>query len=454
MILVNEIPLRTVLIIGFTPSLTQLALELSRSTPEVTIDLLVSEEFIDNDPIDCAARDNLHIIKAGFDFVIKKSVTKQNLKTVHKTKGKYTLGYWTKDYLTKNLDKYDFIISTNIEFQRWTWFQNLKNKKPIFCCNKVVSDLEHDKLFCKQILVDAGIPTPTYQVLNKEYIIDEVQQLSLPAVVKCDLAFSHQGFGSWVFHDESYQTVLPKLVQAANSYNKSSQFYTEDFVSGPEISAHFLCNGYTWEFVGAARDYKKRKDGDEGMNTAGTGSYAPAETWTDSVRDQVYGYMDSLMSYLKMLGIRYMGIMYLGIIVDDLGVPQVLEINTRPGTPEFLAILKTIDTSNLLENMFRAVLKEDLLTITPNGKSGVAVALMHKNYSPDMKFDSEIPEISSIPDIIDYNPCAKLYNSYNMHTILSTSADTRQAAADILYEYLDTVDCKDYVYRTDIGYLK
>jgi phosphoribosylamine-glycine ligase len=41
-----------------------------------------------------------------------------------------------------------------------------------------------------------------------------------------------------------------------------------------------------------------------------------------------------------------------------------------------------------------------------------------------------------------------------MYTVLSTTGDTREEAAGRIYDYLETIDTKDFTYRTDIGFLK
>lgn len=451
--------LKSVLVIGLSPTAIQLAREVAKIHQSIRFDVLIADEF-DNTPdtYDDTRQSNLKFIVAKYCYTKTLWANKNNVKTIEtdfqNLEGKFTINDWLKTFLDTKLKTYDFVMAPILPFQRWKWFQALKSKKPIFCSSRVASDLEWDKLFAKQILQDAGVPTPKFRLLDNENLVADVSTLELPAVVKCNIAFTHLGYGSWVFNDTSYTRILPLVQAAALEENKSSVFYTEDFVNGPEISAHFLCNGYEWQFMGAARDYKKRKDNDQGANTAGAGSYAPAETWTDDVRDQVYGYMDKLLSYLSMIGIKFRGIIYLGIIVDPSGQAQVLEINTRPGSPEFHAILKTMDRSNLLENLYRATIGAELLPITHNNQSGVAITLLHKDYTPDIKLDAVRPDFSNVPEEIDFSQGMGMRTAHNIHGILVASGESRTEAAKTIYDYLSTVDCNDYNYRTDIGYLK
>jgi phosphoribosylamine--glycine ligase len=444
--------IQRVLVIGFAPSTVQLARALAMENPRITFDVLVGEtqSVEENLP-------NLVWKQLDFNYVIDVNikVTAQNAKRTQETKrpGKFTLGYSVKEYINQNLDQIDFIIATNAEFQRWKWFQNLKLVKPVFCPNAQSSDLEHDKLFAKQILNDAGVPTPNFTVLERTNLSQQLDQLPLPIVLKCNIAFSHQGFSTWVFKDRNYRNTVTQLL-AATKKIPDAQFYVEDFITGPEISAHFLVSIYYWEYMGSARDYKKRKNNDEGMNTSGAGSYAPAETWTDEIKDQVFSYMDKIVGYLNMLGIVYKGVMYLGVIIDDQGQAQILEINTRPGTPEFMAILPTLDNSNLLENLYRSAIGAELLPINKKDCVGVAVSLMNRMYTPELKFDSIEPTLSDLPADINSSKYILLYTEHNMYTVLSTTGNTREEAAGKIYDYLETIDTKDFTYRTDIGFLK
>jgi len=452
------INLKKVLVIGISPQAIQLGRELARVNSEVVFDIMIGENF--NDPshlqgpvLPDSKLSNLNFIIGRYDYVVKRRVTRRNIHSVARAQGKYTLGEWTKDYLERNYSKYDFIISTVFPFQRWPWFQQLKKKVPIFCTDKISSDLEYDKLFCKQVLQDAGVPTPKFRILDQANLVSDVMMLDFPAVVKCNVAFTHQGFGAWVFRNDKFMTILPGIQKTALAVDKEAKFYTEDFVQGPEISAHFLCNGKDWVFVGAARDYKKIGHGDTGMNTSGMGAYAPSTSWTKRVEDQVFTYMNSIMSYLGMVGINYVGFMYLGIIVDSKGVPQVIEINTRPGSPEFLAILKTIDNKDLLTNLYNASQGKDLIPIEPNGKHGVSIAVMHKNYNDNAKLGALMPDFSAVPDDVEFSQAIHLYTSNNLYGVLTADGGTCSDAAQKLYNYLDLIDCRDYFYRKDIGRL-
>ena len=450
--------LKRVLITGTTPTGIAMGRELARLHPNIQFDVLTAENFDESSRNDFKYKDtqypNITYITIRYFYIIKQTVTKDNLKSFYLNPGNFSLYEGLQEYITKNIRFYDFIISTLLAFQRWRWFQELKKTKVVFCPEMVCSDLEYNKLFAKQILVDAGIPTPEFTILNHETLIEEIEYLDLPAVVKCNVAYTGMGFATWVFRDRNYREVIPNVQKAALAYDKTALFYTERFISGAEISAHFLCNGREWVFMGAARDYKKIRDGDQGINTSGAGTYAPSEHWTPDIERQVFDYMDKLMPYLGMLGLEYRGVMYLGIMIDEDGTAQVVEINTRPGGPEYQTLLKIMDNSNLLENLYRSATGDSLLPVSFNNKSAVSVTIMNKQYSPSWKLEAQMPNMVNLPQDIELSKSSHLSGSNNTFGVLTTQADDREQAADKIYNYLRGIDCKDYFYRRDIGKLK
>ena len=53
----------------------------------------------------------------------------------------------------------------------------------------------------------------------------------------------------------------------------------QEFLSGPEVSIFAFCDGEHLSSLAAACDYKRLKDGDQGPNTGGMGSFAPPGFW-------------------------------------------------------------------------------------------------------------------------------------------------------------------------------
>lgn len=457
--------LKRVLVTGLVPVGIQVARELARIHTDIRFDVIITENFDNSTTSATDAIDdnfpNIHYVIIKYVYIIEQDVTKENIKDAsaiignfNTIPGNFSIHKSLISYVKENIELYDFVITTPLGFQQLKWFSDLKESTVIFCPDMQCADLEHDKLFAKQLLSDIGIPTPEFKILDQDRLIEEVELLNLPAVIKCNIGYTSLGYASWVFKNQSYRDILPRVQHAALSSNPSCKFYSEKFVPGEEISPHFLCNGKSWKFIGAARDYKKIKDGDQGMNTTGAGTYAPSEAWTPEIESQVFNYMDKLIPYLENIGMAFRGIMYLGIIIDDHGTAQVVEINTRPGSPEFQTILKTLDNSNLLENLYRASQGDDLLPITTNGKSAVSIALLNKNYTPEWKTETIMPSMKDIPVDIELAKSAHLLVSNNVYGTITTDGNTRLDASQKIYDYLETIEVGDFFYRTDIGRLR
>jgi len=435
-----------VLVVGSSTSNVYLGTVLARSHPEIDFDVLCAEEFQSTVP-------NLHIksypINISFPVTSSTVLSKDNI-------GKSKVDGLNDDLLEimKNAENdYDFMIASGVDFQKWEPLNDIRHNFniPFFCPNEEVSNLEESKLFTKELLLDCGIPTPDYKIIDKDRIIEDLDNLSFPIVFKMDKLFSHMGFGSWVFRDHEYKQILSSLLGLAS---ESQRYYVEDFVKGKEVSVHFLCNGVSTTYIGAARDYKKIQDGDRGINTAGMGCYSPVEYFTDDIKNVVCNYADILVSHLNSLGIFYHGFLYIGIMIDDDGIPQVLELNTRVGNPEFMAILNTINTSNLLENMLAATNGDELIPFTQTSNACSVVCIRHAIYNNVMKCNSAVPTIDNIPEDIEYIQNSLWLSKFNIRGFVLSIADTRQTASDNIYRYLSTKNLRDFTVRTDIGYLE
>src|SRR5439155_4535512 len=110
----------------------------------------------------------------------------------------------------------------------------------------------------------------------------------------------------------------------------------EDLLEGEEISVFALSDGQDVVALPAAHDFKRAFDGDEGPNTGGMGSYAPARgVDLDAVLDQVHR---PVIAELARRGSPFVGVLFAGLMLTEAG-PQVLEFNARFGDPETQSLL-------------------------------------------------------------------------------------------------------------------
>jgi phosphoribosylamine--glycine ligase len=113
-----------------------------------------------------------------------------------------------------------------------------------------------------------------------------------------------------------------------------------------------------------AQDYKRIRDGDEGPNTGGMGSYSPVPGIDrEHARALALAVHQPIVDELRRRGTPYHGVLYAGLMMTAAG-PKVLEYNARFGDPETQAILPRLrsDLLDLLERSTR-----------PGGLSGVEI---------------------------------------------------------------------------------
>ncbi|MEW6160972.1 MAG: phosphoribosylamine--glycine ligase, partial [Verrucomicrobiota bacterium] len=127
-----------------------------------------------------------------------------------------------------------------------------------------------------------------------------------------------------------------------------SQVVVQELLEGIEISMHALCDGRTARLFPVSQDHKRALDGDQGPNTGGMGTYAPAPFLSETQRADVGRQI--LEPWLKGCaeeGIDFCGVLYPGVMLTPVG-PKVLEFNARFGDPETQVYLPLLE-NDLLE---------------------------------------------------------------------------------------------------------
>jgi phosphoribosylamine--glycine ligase len=140
------------------------------------------------------------------------------------------------------------------------------------------------------------------------------------------------------------------------------------------MSLLVLTDGETYLPLETARDYKAIREGEQGPNTGGMGSYSPLLSLDDpklvEVMDKIVG---PTLNGLREDGIRYRGLLYFGLMLTPEG-PQVLEFNVRFGDPETQPILLRL-RSDLLD-LLLAVVEERLSGATAEWDSRSSVCVV------------------------------------------------------------------------------
>jgi phosphoribosylamine---glycine ligase len=345
------------------------------------------------------------------------------------------------DYLKINWKKFDLIILPDFDWQIDLDFLLLRKdiSVPILTPSLEANLIESNKLFSKKLFEYLQIPSPSYEIFHSTESIKKEK-----FVFKLSTSIIHSGFQTMVFNDDSYKTIIPKYFQMGYT----GQAFIEEFIEGKEAVLHFLCNGNDNLYLGSSRDYKKIGENDTGINVSSTGCYSSVEYVNDTIIKTVKDYVSKIQNYIE-----YVGILCVGIIISKDNNINVLEINVRPGVPEFNTLLLTLDQDTLIENLYSAASRNKFSTIKNLNKSATTIQLFHKNYSWVDKPNSITPDLLKLSDfIVSY--FEKEYHHFNYYASISCTAPTKEQAADKIYDHLSSIDLQDYIVRKDIGYLE
>jgi phosphoribosylamine--glycine ligase len=127
----------------------------------------------------------------------------------------------------------------------------------------------------------------------------------------------------------------------------------EDYLGGREVSLLAALSVKPGENGGAclpfiaARDHKRRFDGDEGPNTGGMGAVAPVPDFSPAAQDDFRAnILEPTLRGVKAEGLDYRGFIFFGLMVRD-ETCYLLEYNVRLGDPETQAVLPLMDSDFL-----------------------------------------------------------------------------------------------------------
>ena len=208
------------------------------------------------------------------------------------------------------------------------------------------AQLEGSKLFAKELMAEAGVPTASHTVVrSREEALEHLSRSAYPAVLKADGLAA--GKGVIISQSEAEAREAVDVFFTERRFG-DTQVVIEEFLEGEELSVLALCDGENVLPLAPAQDYKRIHDGDEGPNTGGMGSYSPVPGFdsaeTDRIADLVHR---PIVDAMKRRGIPYHGVLYAGLMLTESG-PKVLEYNCRFGDPETQAVLSRL-RSDLLE---------------------------------------------------------------------------------------------------------
>ena len=234
----------------------------------------------------------------------------------------------------------------------------------VFGPSAAAARIEGSKSFAKEVMRAAGVPTAT-----------ELDEPRAPCVLKADGLAA--GKGVFVCRTQAELDVALPAVRRL-----SQRFVVEELLEGEEVSVFVLTDGDGTLALPPAQDFKRLRDGDEGPNTGGMGSYSPVPLLSPGeVEDVVETVHRPVLEELAERGAPFTGLLYAGLMLTAEGL-RVLEFNCRFGDPETQAILPLVERDLLHALASAAAGSLAQASLEASGEAAVTVVLAAPGY-PD-----------------------------------------------------------------------
>lgn len=234
--------------------------------------------------------------------------------------------------------------------------------------------IEASKAFSKELMKKYNIPTAKYETFTdydaaKAY----VETCDIPVVLKADGLALGKGVLICMTREEALDGVKEMMLDKKFG-SAGNTVVVEEFLVGPEVSALAFTDGKTIVPMITSCDHKRVYDNDEGLNTGGMGTFAPAPFYGEKTQKEV---MEKIMlptvQAMNAEGRTFKGVLYFGLMKTKDGM-KVIEYNSRFGDPETQVILPMLKTD--LMEIFEAVTDERLADIKVEWHDGACVCVV------------------------------------------------------------------------------
>ena len=236
------------------------------------------------------------------------------------------------------------------------------------------AQIEGSKAFAKNLMKKYGIPTAHYEVFTEaEPARAYIRRTGAPIVVKVDGLAAGKGVIVAMSEQEALDAV--DTIMEDNAFGDAgARVVIEEFMEGEEASLLAFTDGTIIRPMISAQDHKRAFDGDEGPNTGGMGTYAPAPVMTPEMTERaVEEILKPTIAAMEKEGCPYRGCLYLGLMVTHEG-PKVVEFNARFGDPETQVVLPLLDGD--LVQIMCACADGTLADVPIHWRNGAAVCVV------------------------------------------------------------------------------
>ena len=308
---------------------------------------------------------------------------------------------------------------------------------PTFGPSAAAAAIEGSKSFAKDVMRGAGVRTAETMAVAQA-----------PCVIKADGLAAGKG----VFVCRTQEELEAALRPAAAL---GQRLVVEELLEGPEVSILALCDGAHVIPLPPAQDFKRAFDDDEGPNTGGMGSYAPAPDV--DVHELVDAIHRPVLTELARRGSPFVGVLFAGLMLTENG-PQVLEFNCRLGDPETQSLMPLVDDTLLDALAACAAGDARGVDVRASDEAAVTVVVAAETYPAAGDVGSRIAgteEAEATGAHVFHAGTALHENTLvtNGGRILGVTATgaTLTAARDRAYEAVSLISFDGARYRTDIA---
>lgn len=244
----------------------------------------------------------------------------------------------------------------------------------VFGPRKNAAILEASKAFSKDLMKKYGIPTAAYETFSSpEAALAYLETAKMPIVLKADgLAL---GKGVLICKDlEEAREGVKTLMLDKQFGSAGDEIVIEEFMTGREVSVLSFVDGKNIKIMTSAQDHKRAKDGDQGLNTGGMGTFSPSPFYTAEVdafcKEHIY---QKTVDAMRAEGREFKGIIFFGLMLTADG-PKVLEYNARFGDPETQVVLPRM--KNDIVDLFEACIDGTLDQVDLQFEDNAAVCVV------------------------------------------------------------------------------
>ncbi|WP_025209700.1 phosphoribosylamine--glycine ligase [Hippea sp. KM1] len=325
--------------------------------------------------------------------------------------------------------------------------------------SKKAAQLEASKSFTKNFLKKYNIPTAEYETFTdfneaKAYI----ERKGAPIVVKADGLAAGKGVTVAKTKEEAIGALEAIFIEKRFG-EAGNRVVIEEFLEGEEASFLVFSDGENILPMIAAQDHKPVYNNDEGPNTGGMGSYAPAPIVDEALKQYIIdNIMKRTIDGMKKEWAPYKGVLYAGLMIKD-KKPYVLEFNCRFGDPETQAILPLLQTD--IVQIMLATIEGNLNQYSLKWKEGYAVGVVLASGGYPAKYEKGKPikgldKVKDLEDVIVFHAGTKLKdgevitNGGRVLNIVGMDKEFK-TAQEKAYNAIKYIHFDKMHYRTDIG---